>query len=212
MKKIVALSLITLAFSSARLVSQTNYESMTGKCPYGHTIDTAKALVIPSIIDDFEFAEATYKRWSNPMESGKMRSSIELSDTAHAGKKGGKISFTGVKSAGSWTNLQCKTTIPTDKTKITFWARAEKECKVNITIYQGADHKDMEIFGKQIVIGTEWKKYEVNINEISDIIFSHPKQDGGTASAHLTKANVFAIGFSETESAATFFLDNLTLE
>ena len=60
------------------------------------------------LIDDFESAEVTYKKWSNPMESGTMKSSIDISDSAYKGKKGAKISFIGTKSKGSWTNLQCK--------------------------------------------------------------------------------------------------------
>ncbi len=165
------------------------------------------------VIDDFESAEKTYKKWSNPMESGTMKSSIDLSDSAQSGKKGAKISFIGTKSKGSWTNLQCKTTISPKKNKITFWAKAEKECTVKITLHQaGATHTEMEIFGKNIAIDEVWKKYEVSISEFTEVVFSHPQQDGGKASEKAVNEKVTAVGFAETNLSASFYIDNLSLE
>lgn len=179
-------------------------------CANSQTISITNTV---ALIDDFESAEKFYKGWSNPMESGAMKSSIDLSDTAYAEKKGAIVSFTGAKSKGSWTNLQCKTSFPPNKDEIVFWAKAEIECTVKITLHQGgATHTEMEIFGKNIIIGTSWKKYEINISEFTEIVFSHPQQDGGKASEKVAKEKVTAIGFAETNLAASFYIDNLNLE
>lgn len=203
---------VIILFEDASAQTNNTYTGNQSECPYLHPAADKTAASVPVVIDDFESAEVTYKKWSNPMESGTMKSSIDLSDSAQSGKKSAKISFTGTKSPGSWTNLQCKTTFPAGKNKITFWARAEKECTIKITSYQGAYHNEMEIFGKTITIGTTWKKYEVGISELTEIIFSHFSQDGGKASEKITKEKVTAVGFADTGSPAVFYLDNLMFE
>ena len=215
MKTTILFFIACFLFVGYNSYSQTNpgYSGDESKCPYLHPASSEKTiLVAPTLIDDFESMEKTLKQWSNPMESGTMKSSIDLSDSAHAGKKGAKISFAGNTSKGSWTNLQCKTTLPADKNKITFWAKAESACTLKITVYQGLLHNEMEIFSKTINLNTKWQKYEVSINEISEILFSHPLQDGGKASSTIDKGKVFAIGFAEHLNALTFYLDNLQLE
>lgn len=166
----------------------------------------------PLIIDDFEISEVTYKKWSNPMESGTMKSSIDISDSAQSGKKGAKISFTGTKSPGSWTNLQCKTSIPSNKNKISFWAKAEKECFVKATIYQGLYHDKLEVFSTTISLSTSWKKYSLDISTYKDLVFSHPLQNGGKASDKITKEDVTAIGFAEMGLPLVFYIDDLRLD
>lgn len=210
-----------LLISTALLLFTSNapaqtYSSHTGdesKCPYLHPQQVAKQVDTTSIlIDDFESAEFTYKKWSNSMESGTMKSSIDLSDTMHSGKKSARISFSGVKQPDGWTNLHCNAEIPANKTKITFWAKAPRACSVTVTLYQGVLHNELEIFGKSIVIDTTWKKYELAISDFTELVFSHFIQDGGKASEKLTRSKVTGIGFADKGVPATFFIDDLKLE
>lgn len=204
---------ISIVMFNANIYSQKAPASNSddGKCPYLHPTNKTAINNSPIVIDDFESAEATYKKWSNQMERGTMKSSIELSDSTQSGKMGAKISFTGTKSKGSWTNLQCKTTIPKDKNMITFWAKSEKTCIIKATIYQGLSHNELEIFGKMITIGNTWKKYEINITEFTEVVFSHPQQDGNLPSSNIKKEIVTGIGFAEGEFPVTFYLDNLSV-
>ena len=128
------------------------------------------------------------------------------------GSKGAKISFTGTKSPGSWTNLQCKTSIPSDKNKISFWAKAEKECLVKATLYQGLYHDKLEIFSATISLGTTWKKYSLEISAFKDLVFSHLLQNGGKASDKITKKDVTAIGLAEMGLPLVFYIDDLRLD
>lgn len=211
-KKFLILAGITNLFFIAKSQTNPGYSGDISQCPYHQAIKNNSTTIAPLLIDDFESTEAALKKWSSPMESGTLKSSIDLSDTAHSGKKGAVIKFAGTISQGSWTNLQCRTEIPADRNIIFFWAKAEKEYAVKITLYQGLDHKGMEIFGKSITLTTAWKRYEVSIDEFTEVIFSHPQKDGKQASKKIYKEKVFALGFAEVDAAVTFYIDNIVVE
>lgn len=166
----------------------------------------------PLVIDDFEINDVTYKKWSSPMESGTMKSSIDISDVAKSGTKGAKISFIGSFSNLSWTNLQCKVQIPEDKSKISFWAKAEEKCLIKATIYQGLLHDDLEIFSTTISLDTVWKKYSLDITNYKDLVFSHPQKNGGKSTGKINKEQVTAIGFADIGLPLVFYIDDLRLD
>lgn len=189
------------------LHGQTNphYTGDQSKCPFLHPASAVNAAVV---IDDFESPSL---KWNN-MESGDLHSSIRSCDTSRFGKKSIMISFSGDTTEGSWTMLHCKTTVPPGKTKITFWAKSSSVASVYVTAYQGTRHDSLELFGKPITIDTAWKKYEVRLDEMNDLLFSHLKQDGRTPSQHLDNQKVHAIGFAELTLPASFVIDQLQWE
>lgn len=200
-------ALTLLLTCSVAIHGQTHehYEGDESKCPFLHPGSAANAALV---IDDFE---SQVSKWNN-MESGDLHSSIRVCDTAKFGKKAAVISFSGDTTTGSWTMLQCKTSVPAGKTKITFWAKANTITSVYVTAYQGARHDSLEIFGKAITIDTAWKKYEIGLDEITELLFSHLAQDGHSHSQHPDKRKVYAIGFSELSLPAEFIVDQLQWE
>lgn len=189
------------------LHGQTNphYTGDESKCPFLHPASTVNAAVV---IDDFE---SPASKWNN-MESGDLHSSIRACDTAKFGNKSAEISFSGDSTRGSWTMLHCKTTVPPGKTKITFWAKASSVTSLYVTAYQGARHDSLELFGKAITIDTAWKKYEIRLDEINELLFSHLQQDGHAPSQHMDNHKIYAIGFAEITLPATFIIDQVQWE
>lgn len=199
--------LTMLLTCSVAIYGQTNehYAGDESKCPFLHPVPAGSLAIV---IDDFEAAGS---KWNN-MESGDLHSSIRACDTAKFGKKSAAVSFSGDTTSGSWTMLQCKTSVPTGKTKITFWAKSSVTTSVYVTAYQGARHDSLEIFGKAITIDTAWRKYEIGLDEFTELLFSHLAQDGHSRSQHLDSRKVYAIGFSELVLPAEFMVDQLQWE
>lgn len=186
---------------------QTNphYTGDESKCPFLHPAPAINAAVV---IDDFE---SPALKWNN-MNSGDLHSSIRLCDTAKFGKKGGMITFSGDTTTGSWTMLHCRTTVPAGKTKVTFWAKSDSVVSAYVTAYQGAKHDSLELFGKTITIDTTWKKYEILLNEMNELLFSHLVQNGQSASQRLDIRKIYAIGFAEKSLPSVITIDQLQWE
>lgn len=217
---IIAGTMIFYFTSHGQILSPHTGTGDESKCPYLHPEIAAKtdsaskktAVVPVVVIDNFE-ADTSAKLWSSFLDSGTLHSSITTTDsTSRVGKKAAKITFTGTRSKNSWTNLYCKTIIPDQATKVSFWAKAGKECKVQVKLNQGTNHENMEMYGKTISIGTGWKKYAIGIDEFSEFIFSHLKMEGKDSPGKVNKKQVFGVGFAEVDLPVTFFIDQLQWE
>ena len=168
-----------------------------------------KEAKFPFVVDNFEGAHL--KKWRK-QDSGNMKSAIEFSNDAKEGKKSAKVSFTGSKEDSSWLDLFYDIGVgnwPKGGNVITFWAKAPKECKVLLKINQGAQHEEWEFYGsKELTIGTEWKKYSLNIKDTANLIWGHLEPPSG----RIIPETVYGIGFDAVDFPVEFLVDQFQIE
>jgi hypothetical protein len=166
------------------------------------------------LVDDFEPGGGT--AWKR-LDSGSMRSEIEAVRPGKSGARAARVEFSGERAAGSWTDLHRAVEWPAGGgfDTVAFWARADAPSRVLVKVHQGRRHDDLEMYGRAIELGPEWRRFRIALVEFRELIFSHPRFDGGKASGRIDPAQIVAIRFAEPPGAPlplAFYVDRIELE
>ncbi|HLG42089.1 MAG TPA: carbohydrate binding domain-containing protein [Planctomycetota bacterium] len=166
------------------------------------------------VVDDFEGGISP--QWKR-MDSGSMQSDIFAISAARLGTGAARIEFSGSRSPGSWTDFYRDSRWPTEGgvDTVCLWARSDRPARVMIKVNQGLRHDDLEMYGKTLELGPEWRRYRIPLSEFRELIFSHAQQDGGSASGMVDPKQILGVGFAEPADAPlplVFYVDQLELE
>ena len=146
------------------------------------------------VVEDFDTGRT---RWRDA-GSGARRTEVRVAGGA------ARIAFSG--GADGWTDL----TWPVDRwpegaTAIAFRARAPKPSRIFVKVNLGPSHEDLEMWGREVELSTEWREFVVPVAELTRYVWGHRR------SPACDPSRILGIGFVESDFPVEFDVDRISI-
>ncbi len=152
------------------------------------------------LFEDFETGQA---RWKDA-GSGSVRTTVTLVEGGVGGDRAAQVQIRSAGPGEGWSDLTWPIEAwPAGATHLVAWVRAPRPCRIAIKVNLGPGHEDLEMWGRTIEVGTEWREVRIEIGDLDEFLWGHKR------SAAPDPARILGIGFVERGLPALFEVDRI---